>query len=110
MERMESKKQTNTKQLLFGTITALPFLGIRILYSTVAVFDTSINSQTGPLVYRVVLGVVMELLVVIVLLGFGIATRRVGRVEEKGEWKAVSAGLGEEMHGGAVRGGRQTYV
>ena len=53
--------------------------------------------------YRIVLGVVMELVVVIVLLAFGVVTRGVGRVEEKGEWNAVSRG--EEMSPG-----RTAYV
>jgi len=49
----------------------------------------------------------MELIVVIVLLGFGLATRGVAK-EETGEWKAVNtgSGSGEELRDA----GRQTYV
>jgi hypothetical protein len=84
------------KQLLTGTTITLPFLGIRVLYSTISAFDPKINSFTGPIAYRIVLGTVMELVVVIVLLGFGVATRGVAKMES-GEWKAVRTGSGEEL-------------
>jgi uncharacterized membrane protein YjgN (DUF898 family) len=65
--------------LLIGTTVALPFLAIRILYSVISAFDSKINAFTGPISYRVVLSVLMELIVVIILAVFGVLTRDIER-------------------------------
>ena len=68
-------------QLISAAFLALPFLGIRIIYTFIALFDQSINPYTGPIAYRVVFEALMEYIVAIVLIAFGIGTRNVG---EKG--------------------------
>lgn len=67
---------------------SLPFLTIRTIYTVASSFDESINMYSGPLVYRVVLGALMEYIVTIDMIAFGIITRNIRRdkklVTEKG--------------------------
>jgi hypothetical protein len=67
----------NLLQLLIAVAATLPLLGTRVLYSCIASFDSKINAYTGPIAYRIVLSVLMELLTVITLAVFGVTTRHI---------------------------------
>jgi hypothetical protein len=62
-------------------MAALPFLAIRVLYSCIAAFDTSISPFTGPIAYRAVLAVLMEFICVIIFAVFGVFSRNI-RLEQ----------------------------
>ncbi|KAI9744142.1 MAG: hypothetical protein M1818_002294 [Claussenomyces sp. TS43310] len=59
-----------SKMLLMAVITSLPFLGVRILFSCIAAFDST--AFTGSIAYKIVLAVLMELSIVITLVESGI--------------------------------------
>jgi len=61
----------------------LPLLGVRVLYSCISSFDPKINAFQGPIVYRVVLAVLMEIVISIVFIFFGWQTRDIGRCDLK---------------------------
>ena len=66
---------------MIAVTVALPFLAIRVLYSCISAFDTSISPFTGPIVYRVVLAVLMEFICAIVFAVFGVFSRNI-RLEQ----------------------------
>lgn len=70
------------KHVLIAVTVTLPLLGVRILYSCIASFDSKINAYSGPIAYRIVLSVLMELLIVIILAAFGVMTRRIRRQDQ----------------------------
>jgi len=79
----------DAKRLLIAITTALPFLSIRVLYSLISTFDASINAFSGPITYRIILAVLMELLVVIIFTVFGILTRNIKLLDHNG--KSIAA-------------------
>ena len=72
-------------QLITAAFLALPFLGIRIIYTFIALFDQSISPYTGPIAYRVVLEALMEYIVALVLIGFGLSTRNIQEKSRKSD-------------------------
>lgn len=79
---------SNSRKLLYGITTALPFVGIRVLYGCISAFDTHIGSS-GPIRYRVCLSVLMEMLAVIILVAAGIWTRHIRDEARKGREEAT---------------------
>jgi hypothetical protein len=63
--------------LLIAVTLGLPFLIIRILYSTISASDTAISPFTGPKGYRIGLAVIMELIIVIIFNVFGVLSRNI---------------------------------
>jgi hypothetical protein len=65
-------------RLMLGVLLALPFLGVRVIGSLVAIAtrDASLNSVTGTIGARVGLYLLMEIIVLVLLINAGLATRR----------------------------------
>jgi hypothetical protein len=85
-------RECNTILLLYSTMLALPFTGIRAIYSVVYAFDTSpaVNPITGVFAVKFVLVFLVQLLAVLFLAVGGIVTRNI-RVEDKGILRATSS-------------------
>lgn len=69
--------------MIYACVFALPFVLIRIAYSTSYIFSQkpNLNPVTGLLSYRLTLGYFPELVVVVALVLVGLATRDVARKE-----------------------------
>jgi len=80
-----------------------------VLYSLISTFDASINAFYGPIAYRIVLAVVMELLVVIIFTVFGVLTRNIGPLDRNGVGKSIAA-TGESSKVEGARMGREGLV
>lgn len=65
-------------------LCGLPFLGVREIYASLAVFITNPNfkNETAP---KVVLSVVPEMLVTLSLVFAGIKTRNIGKLRNKSQ-------------------------
>ncbi|KAI9924789.1 hypothetical protein MW887_006645 [Aspergillus wentii] len=62
--------------LLYGSLIALVFIGIRVLYALIAdcTQDAKLNPMSGELAIRVVLGLISELVTVLVFIYVGVRT------------------------------------
>ncbi|MCJ1275869.1 hypothetical protein MMC21_003674 [Puttea exsequens] len=71
------KEGREAKMLLYGVALCLPFLGVRTIYTVIGTFDRSVSAYTGPIALRAVLASLMEYIVAIDLIIFGILTRKI---------------------------------
>jgi hypothetical protein len=97
---------------LIAVTIALPFLGIRLLYTCITAFQTNTDPLSGSLALRVIFETLMEFLIVIDFTVFGIYTRNVksesqsARTEqwteqETGQWRTDEA-EGIRLHRGTA--------
>ena len=59
------------------------FLFVRVIYTLVGTFDSAISPYSGKIVYRAVLGALMEYLASITLSFFGVMTREIKEPDER---------------------------
>ncbi|KAE8448754.1 hypothetical protein EG329_008970 [Mollisiaceae sp. DMI_Dod_QoI] len=82
-------------KLLYATLFALPFVGIRVMYSTIAILAPSKNLSVMNTALGLKLGLsfIPELIAAIALVVVGLLTRRVGRVQRDVESREVTTGM-----------------
>jgi hypothetical protein len=82
--------------LVYGVISALPFLGIRSLYSILSAFEgrSFRNSEDA----KTAMSVVPELIVVVILVGAGIRTKQMSKLRKhnKAEYGVAMEELGRD--------------
>lgn len=86
--------------MVFCVLFALPFIGIRVLYSLVALCTRKsyLNPVTGSITIRVLLGFLPELIPTIMFIAVGIATQNIRKVSgekrDNGEFRQSSEEIG----------------
>lgn len=75
----DNQEDLTKSQLLWYAIVSLVFIGIRILYSLVAVVsqEQALSPASGKLAVRVMLSLLPELICVVILVLSGISTRKI---------------------------------
>ncbi|KAI5364258.1 hypothetical protein Slin14017_G062220 [Septoria linicola] len=87
--------------LIWSVLLALPFLGLRYVYELVTAFDDNadINQNYGKLVYRVVLQVIPQAIVLLLLIAGGVLARNLNAETRLEQHDTVPLVADEEERG-----------